>query len=1230
MYKIKKIISLLLVFSILASISVVGLQAVAAETPEPEIIVHDVEGTDPDMVEGEVLGIVGDVNGSESINVKDATDIQKYSAKLIELDEVCLLASDVDDSKIVNVKDATIIQKWLAKYEVESYINHLIYIPIKETTVPETTVPETTVPETTIVTDPATSDEMVPENVAAILGIDPNEYDSDEDGLSNYVEIYYTGTDPKMSDSDKDGISDAYEDADNDGLTNIYEIELGTCLYIVDTDGDGLDDCSEVQTHKTDALLYDTDSDGLCDGDEVALGLDPFNPRTDGENLDSERVLAQKIIDSNIADELMNEDAAAIPELELVACGNINNSVTIAKTASVEFSDSRAVVGNPIDIDANDVEVDGTLTFKLDDLGLVGNEEEGGALKTNLICKYDDDGSTVFMNTVYDFENNKISTSIDSDGTYFVIDIKNLFDELGLALPEFTTEPEVTTIPETTVPEFEPDSTTIPETTAPEFEPDFESTADEYVLVSVGSDYSDKVSAGPASSTAMAQADIVFLIDTTGSMGDEIYNVKENIGYFVDALKEKGISAGMALIDYQDITVDGYDSTNVHKNGLSNWFYDIDKYKQAIAGLDLGYGGDDPECAVDALETGRLLDMRASAGKIFVLVTDADYKYANRYGIDSMDEEIQLLKNAGITCAVVSPYEYQSDYYDLYTETNGVWADIYGDFYSELMALADKIGTEIVGDGHWIYLHGPVPVPVRLDEEPYEGSTVDTDKDGKPDVEELKSLTPYGSIDLDKAVTEMSDGRITGTNYGTVMMYEYFSNPVKPDTDYDGVNDKDDANPKSAEFSGSLFGEHKADSVSYELDFRDFFVSNKTYNKELAAASLVFANTIYSSGGFKYSSDGKTISDIEEMMQYHGFGFTDSYDLNDYYYDDDVSEIALGLKKVEYNGQSKQVVVAVVRGTNSSTKEWSSNFDMGDPDTWDETYHRGFYITEERLKEHIDQYVEDLMYSGEIESDEITYWVTGHSRGAAIANILAARLIDEGNEVYAYTFATPATSAGGTADYYKYSSIFNFANTSDVVSYVPLEQWGFERFGVTLSSNIKEMSLTDEWCEQTGRGHYAALDAKLIRILLNRIYTGCSRTWSEVYEFSGKQKISYEQYGYLSARAKKYCVFETDYTIFGKEDGYKMYPSLAFVMQVIAEALAQDDEEETDIKILTELINTKYGAAVVLFLYQVLDSHLTTVGSSFTFMIKDDASLFDLFTDTHAPATYYVLLNKDN
>lgn len=57
---------------------------------------------------------LGDVNMDGKLNIRDATLIQKYLAKMEDLDDVQLLLADFDENGKVNVKDATAIQKYIA------------------------------------------------------------------------------------------------------------------------------------------------------------------------------------------------------------------------------------------------------------------------------------------------------------------------------------------------------------------------------------------------------------------------------------------------------------------------------------------------------------------------------------------------------------------------------------------------------------------------------------------------------------------------------------------------------------------------------------------------------------------------------------------------------------------------------------------------------------------------------------------------------------------------------------------------------------------------------------------------------------------------------------------------------------------------------------------------------------------------------------------------------------
>ena len=111
---------------------------------------------------------------------------------------------------------------------------------------------------------------------------DPLDADSDDDDLTDGEETSSTpATDPNTPNDEQNVV-----DSDDDGLTDTEEGVLGTDPNDPDTDGDGLLDGEEVNTYKTDPLDADTDGDTLTDGREVLkVGSNPKKKDTDKDGL---------------------------------------------------------------------------------------------------------------------------------------------------------------------------------------------------------------------------------------------------------------------------------------------------------------------------------------------------------------------------------------------------------------------------------------------------------------------------------------------------------------------------------------------------------------------------------------------------------------------------------------------------------------------------------------------------------------------------------------------------------------------------------------------------------------------------------------------------------------------------------------------------------------------------------------------------------------------------------
>ena len=102
-------------------------------------------------------------------------------------------------------------------------------------------------------------------------------------------------------------------DSDGDGLLDGEEQRLGTRSDLTDTDGDGLGDFAEVNTHGTNPLLRDSDGDGAEDANELAAGTDP-NSATDVF-----KIVAADGTDAYVMNVTWNAKAGSVYQVEAAA-----------------------------------------------------------------------------------------------------------------------------------------------------------------------------------------------------------------------------------------------------------------------------------------------------------------------------------------------------------------------------------------------------------------------------------------------------------------------------------------------------------------------------------------------------------------------------------------------------------------------------------------------------------------------------------------------------------------------------------------------------------------------------------------------------------------------------------------------------------------------------------------------------------------------------------------------
>lgn len=248
------------------------------------------------------------------------------------------------------------------------------------------------------------------------------------------------------------------------------------------------------------------------------------------------------------------------------------------------------------------------------------------------------------------------------------------------------------------------------------------------------------------------------------------------------------------------------------------------------------------------------------------------------------------------------------------------------------------------------------------------------------------------------------------------------------------------------------FVDDKTGNVSVNFKQSWFGKNSLIYNHELGQFCSQFAMI-----GYDYYSDScDAITNIDIVQKPNlekalkAIGM-DNIEMNTMAERDEVNYF-IASRNISVGGENKTLVFAGFIG--SYLEQWFSNFDPGIGET-----HKGF----NNAKNYVYAKLQDYISRIEANKTNTKILLTGHSRGAATANLVAAQLIKDEiyaakENIYTYAFATPNSTQLSEKDNSEYKRIFNIVNPEDFVTKCMPSAWKYGRYGRTLSLPSKDNS----------------------------------------------------------------------------------------------------------------------------------------------------------------------------
>ena len=190
---------------------------------------------------------------------------------------------------------------------------------------------------------------------------------------------------------------------------------------------------------------------------------------------------------------------------------------------------------------------------------------------------------------------------------------------------------------------------------------------------------------------------------------------------------------------------------------------------------------------------------------------------------------------------------------------------------------------------------------------------------------------------------------------------------------------------------------------------------------------------------------------VMRCSEFFGGMFFDDFVYYDY---DEITEDTIGHFFARKEIDDFELYAVSIRGFEYQS-EWANNFLIGDSGD-----HYGFGLRANEVFAHLVAYITTYH-----EADKtVKVWISGYSRAGAMSDFVSMKLMTtsvfsiNSDTLFTYTFEAPASISEEHKQ--AYPNVFNLYNSTDLIPYIPPQQYGLYRTGTDIdiySENVDDL-----------------------------------------------------------------------------------------------------------------------------------------------------------------------------